>query len=228
MQVISSILVQAISLSYFGNPNNNKKRNYLWVSNLKKLENNEWGFLAYRKWGKILDFFCYNVCYFLMGLLKFVWSFFFFDNLAWSNRIFLWDLFLCNWNLDLRQWFLWGGIFWLKDAGFSLIPTFICFLLYFLIYLNVFVLQLNEIKEIVSAMAGRGPEEVRVVVSPYRICPLGAHIDHQVLFNILFLIFSRCCDWKSTSISFINTGKDWSLFCNSMLAGWNCFGYDNK
>lgn len=39
--------------------------------------------------------------------------------------------------------------------------------------------ELNEIKEIVSAMAGRGPEEVRVVVSPYRICPLGAHIDHQ-------------------------------------------------
>ncbi|KDP45831.1 hypothetical protein JCGZ_17438 [Jatropha curcas] len=28
-------------------------------------------------------------------------------------------------------------------------------------------------------MAGRSPEEVRVVVSPYRICPLGAHIDHQ-------------------------------------------------
>ncbi|KAB5551941.1 hypothetical protein DKX38_009252 [Salix brachista] len=39
--------------------------------------------------------------------------------------------------------------------------------------------ELNEVKEIVSAMAGRGPEEVKVVVSPYRICPLGAHIDHQ-------------------------------------------------
>ncbi|KAJ6381149.1 hypothetical protein OIU77_029941 [Salix suchowensis] len=39
--------------------------------------------------------------------------------------------------------------------------------------------ELNEVKEIVSAMAGRGPEDVRVVVSPYRICPLGAHIDHQ-------------------------------------------------
>ncbi|CAK7345550.1 unnamed protein product [Dovyalis caffra] len=39
--------------------------------------------------------------------------------------------------------------------------------------------ELNEIKDIVSAMAGRGPEEVRIVVSPYRICPLGAHIDHQ-------------------------------------------------
>ncbi|PSR85218.1 Galacturonokinase [Actinidia chinensis var. chinensis] len=28
-------------------------------------------------------------------------------------------------------------------------------------------------------MAGNGTEDVRVVVSPYRICPLGAHIDHQ-------------------------------------------------
>ncbi|OWM86914.1 hypothetical protein CDL15_Pgr015950 [Punica granatum] len=28
-------------------------------------------------------------------------------------------------------------------------------------------------------MSGRDADEVRVVVSPYRICPLGAHIDHQ-------------------------------------------------
>lgn len=39
--------------------------------------------------------------------------------------------------------------------------------------------ELNGIKKIVSQMSGRGVEEVRVVVSPYRICPLGAHIDHQ-------------------------------------------------
>ncbi|XP_037496037.1 galacturonokinase-like [Jatropha curcas] len=39
--------------------------------------------------------------------------------------------------------------------------------------------ELNRIRKVVSAMAGRSPEEVRVVVSPYRICPLGAHIDHQ-------------------------------------------------
>ncbi|KAL6191841.1 hypothetical protein ACLB2K_038230 [Fragaria x ananassa] len=39
--------------------------------------------------------------------------------------------------------------------------------------------QLNEIREIVSEMSGRGREQVRVVASPYRICPLGAHIDHQ-------------------------------------------------
>ncbi|KAH0993554.1 hypothetical protein GBA52_005037 [Prunus armeniaca] len=39
--------------------------------------------------------------------------------------------------------------------------------------------QLNGIRQTVSEMAGRGIEDVRVVVSPYRICPLGAHIDHQ-------------------------------------------------
>ncbi|KAF3452688.1 hypothetical protein FNV43_RR03121 [Rhamnella rubrinervis] len=39
--------------------------------------------------------------------------------------------------------------------------------------------ELNEIRQIVSKMAGRDPDEVRVVASPYRICPLGAHIDHQ-------------------------------------------------
>ncbi|CAL0330884.1 unnamed protein product [Lupinus luteus] len=39
--------------------------------------------------------------------------------------------------------------------------------------------ELNEIREIVSDMARVNKEEVQVVVSPYRICPLGAHIDHQ-------------------------------------------------
>jgi galacturonokinase len=53
----------------------------------------------------------------------------------------------------------------------------------------VFVSQLNEIKDSKPTMAGRGPEEERVVVSPCRICPLDARIDHQVLFTILFLIF---------------------------------------
>ncbi|KAA0058173.1 galacturonokinase [Cucumis melo var. makuwa] len=39
--------------------------------------------------------------------------------------------------------------------------------------------ELNGIKTIVSDMSKRSKEDVRVVVSPYRICPLGAHIDHQ-------------------------------------------------
>ncbi|XP_027343201.1 uncharacterized protein LOC113855768 [Abrus precatorius] len=41
------------------------------------------------------------------------------------------------------------------------------------------VAELNEMREKVSKMAHVNKEEVRVVVSPYRICPLGAHIDHQ-------------------------------------------------
>ncbi|KDO61990.1 hypothetical protein CISIN_1g031299mg [Citrus sinensis] len=39
--------------------------------------------------------------------------------------------------------------------------------------------ELKEMRNKVSEMSGRDAEEVRVVVSPYRICPLGAHIDHQ-------------------------------------------------
>ncbi|XP_060970167.1 galacturonokinase isoform X2 [Cannabis sativa] len=39
--------------------------------------------------------------------------------------------------------------------------------------------ELKEIRDIVAALAGRCIEDVRVVASPYRICPLGAHIDHQ-------------------------------------------------
>ncbi|KAG7581020.1 Galactokinase galactose-binding domain [Arabidopsis suecica] len=39
--------------------------------------------------------------------------------------------------------------------------------------------ELNSIKEAVAQMSGRDKGEVRVVVAPYRICPLGAHIDHQ-------------------------------------------------
>ncbi|KAI9118794.1 hypothetical protein K1719_010239 [Acacia pycnantha] len=39
--------------------------------------------------------------------------------------------------------------------------------------------ELNEIRKTVSEMARADKGKVRVVVSPYRICPLGAHIDHQ-------------------------------------------------
>ncbi|KAJ8751538.1 hypothetical protein K2173_016773 [Erythroxylum novogranatense] len=39
--------------------------------------------------------------------------------------------------------------------------------------------ELHEIRNIVSAMSGKDPGEVQIVVSPYRISPLGAHIDHQ-------------------------------------------------
>ncbi|KAG0500179.1 hypothetical protein HPP92_000251 [Vanilla planifolia] len=40
--------------------------------------------------------------------------------------------------------------------------------------------EILDAKTKVSEMSGREVEDVKVVVSPYRICPLGAHIDHQV------------------------------------------------
>ncbi|XP_009801867.1 galacturonokinase isoform X1 [Nicotiana tabacum] len=39
--------------------------------------------------------------------------------------------------------------------------------------------ELDKLRQKVAEMSGRDAQEVRVVVSPYRICPLGAHIDHQ-------------------------------------------------
>ncbi|KAG6428493.1 hypothetical protein SASPL_112745 [Salvia splendens] len=39
--------------------------------------------------------------------------------------------------------------------------------------------ELNSIRRKVAAMSGCDAKEIRIVVSPYRICPLGAHIDHQ-------------------------------------------------
>ncbi|XP_059290459.1 galacturonokinase isoform X2 [Lycium ferocissimum] len=39
--------------------------------------------------------------------------------------------------------------------------------------------ELDNIRKKVAELSGRDAQEVRVVVSPYRICPLGAHIDHQ-------------------------------------------------
>jgi len=40
---------------------------------------------------------------------------------------------------------------------------------------------IRKVKEKVVSMVVESSqsEDVRVVVSPYRICPLGAHIDHQ-------------------------------------------------
>lgn len=48
------------------------------------------------------------------------------------------------------------------------------------------VVQLDSIREKVVKLSGGDAKEVRFVVSPYRICPLGAHIDHQVSFALFF------------------------------------------
>ncbi|EMS57751.1 Galacturonokinase [Triticum urartu] len=40
-------------------------------------------------------------------------------------------------------------------------------------------MQLDIVRKNVVEISGRDAREVRVVACPYRICPLGAHIDHQ-------------------------------------------------
>lgn len=39
--------------------------------------------------------------------------------------------------------------------------------------------ELDIVRKKVAEISGRDAKEVRVVACPYRICPLGAHIDHQ-------------------------------------------------
>lgn len=46
--------------------------------------------------------------------------------------------------------------------------------------LYFYVFKLDAVRKKVAEMSGRNVGDVRVVACPYRICPLGAHIDHQV------------------------------------------------
>ena len=51
-------------------------------------------------------------------------------------------------------------------------------------------LQLDGIRNTVAEMALVDVNVVKIVVSPYRICPLGAHIDHQVAKWFYLPLFS--------------------------------------
>ena len=39
--------------------------------------------------------------------------------------------------------------------------------------------EAKKLKTVFAAETGIAHEKIRMVASPYRICPLGAHIDHQ-------------------------------------------------
>ncbi|XVF19060.1 hypothetical protein REPUB_Repub11eG0077900 [Reevesia pubescens] len=67
-------------------------------------------------------------------------------------------------------------VFFISESEFPFLLTFPFFALPTVV---LYLLQSNKIRKIVSEMAGKCTEDVRVVVSPYRICPLGAHVDHQ-------------------------------------------------
>ncbi|KAI6688561.1 hypothetical protein NL676_025389 [Syzygium grande] len=51
-------------------------------------------------------------------------------------------------------------------------------------------------------MAGQRTDEVQVVGSPYRICPLGAHIDHQVIHeNQAVVVVGETGSGKTTQLT---------------------------
>lgn len=71
--------------------------------------------------------------------------------------------------------------FFINESGFLSYISPLCITYCGLVFIaDATGSQLKKIRKIVSEMSGKGTEEVRVVVSPYRICPLGAHVDHQV------------------------------------------------
>ncbi|KAG1326846.1 hypothetical protein COCNU_01G007800 [Cocos nucifera] len=43
--------------------------------------------------------------------------------------------------------------------------------------------EVDNVRNVVAKMSGRDHKDVKFAVSPYRICPLGAHIDHQVFLR---------------------------------------------
>ncbi|KAK9086978.1 hypothetical protein Syun_029372 [Stephania yunnanensis] len=48
----------------------------------------------------------------------------------------------------------------------------------------------------VAEMSGKCAKEVKVVISPYGICPLGAHIDHQVNESLFPIVPSSIRGFK--------------------------------
>ena len=56
-------------------------------------------------------------------------------------------------------------------------------------------MQLDIVRKKVAEISGQDARVVRVVACPYRICPLGAHIDHQVTGSFHFLDILICKLW---------------------------------
>jgi len=69
----------------------------------------------------------------------------------------------------------------------------------------------------VAEMSGRTPQEVRVVVSPYRICPLGAHVDHQVSSKsvILMICIPVVLSPLIIHATFVGIGRDYNHVMSS-------------
>lgn len=88
------------------------------------------------------------------------------------------------------------------------VSCFLCLFVFIFLRAIQCGLQLDQVRKVVAGMCGRKVEDVKVVVSPYRICPLGAHIDHQVwcpAFPLLPILGTDIC--KNGKL-----GRYWSCF----------------
>ncbi|CAL5443477.1 unnamed protein product [Camellia sinensis] len=75
--------------------------------------------------------------------------------------------------------------------------------------------ELDGLRKMVAEMAGKGTEKVRVVVSPYRICPLGAHIDHQVVGGTVSAMTIN----RGILLGFVPSGDSQVLLCSGQFKG---------
>nr|AHC32019.1 galacturonokinase [Camellia sinensis] len=80
--------------------------------------------------------------------------------------------------------------------------------------------ELDGLRKMVAEMAGKGTEKVGVVVSPYRICPLGAHIDHQG-GTVSAMTINR-----GILLGFVPSGDSQVLLCSGQFKGEVRFSVD--
>ncbi|CAL5439073.1 unnamed protein product [Camellia sinensis] len=80
---------------------------------------------------------------------------------------------------------------------------------------EMFMCSLDGLRKMVAEMAGKGTEKVRVVVSPYRICPLGAHIDHQVVGGTVSAMTIN----RGILLGFVPSGDSQVLLCSGQFKG---------
>lgn len=81
---------------------------------------------------------------------------------------------------------------------------------------------INEVKGEVGALAKCNKDDVMVVISPYRVCPLGAHVDHQG-----GLVTAMALD-KGVLLGFVSSGGDEIILKSKQFTGIVHFGLNDE
>src|SRR5205823_1599167 len=81
--------------------------------------------------------------------------------------------------------------------------------------------EIEALRREVSRRYGAAPAQVRLVRSPYRVCPLGAHIDHQ-----LGPVTAMAID-QSVLLAFAPSGSKWVRVASLDFEGEVAFSLDD-